>query len=200
MSAQKDYLSLPLNEFLQDASARTPAPGGGSVSALSGASGATMACMVVNYTVGKRHFAAHEEKLQEALSEFERARDMFTQLMAEDMAAYERFSEARGSSNEIEVQRAVATAAAVPLEIATLAAVLIAYLDEIKEIVNPNLYSDLRVAAILADACAQAAAVNVRVNTEQLDNRTEADRLEKQLAEQLANTTRHRDSIINYQP
>jgi len=200
MSAQKDYPSLPLNEFLKDASAKSPTPGGGSVAALTGASAATMACMVVNYTVGKRHFAAHEQRLQEALAEFTRARDMFTQLMAEDMAAYERLSEAQGSSNEIELQRAVATAAAVPLEIATLAAVLVAYLDEIKEIVNPNLYSDLRVAAILAHACADAAAVNVRINTEHLDNRAEADRLEKQLAEQLTNTARHRDTVVNYQP
>ena len=121
MSADKDYLSLPLRTFLADLAAKTPTPGGGSVAALTGALAAAQARMCVEYTVGKPKFAAHETKLREALAEFKRAEEAFGRLMAEDMAAYERLSAANKADDPTEQQQAVATAAAVPMEIAALA-------------------------------------------------------------------------------
>ena len=43
-----------IDEFLDAAAAKRPAPGGGSVTALAGALAASMGEMVVNYSVGKR--------------------------------------------------------------------------------------------------------------------------------------------------
>lgn len=200
MSAGKNYLELPLREFLNDAAAKSPTPGGGSVAAMVGALGVSMARMVLAYTVGKRHFARHETELRQAADEFARASRLFEQLMAEDMAAYERFAAARQSEDEEEQQRALATAAVVPLELAALADVFSTRLDKIKAIVNPNLYSDLRVAAILAATAAEAAAVNVRINLDAIQDSAQAGRMSKQLEALLRRVQTNRDQIVAYEP
>lgn len=200
MSAAKNYLELSLHEFLNDAAGKSPTPGGGSVAALTGALAVSMARMVLAYTVGKRRFAEHDTDLHQATDEFARAGKMFEQLMAEDMAAYERFAAAQQSEDEEEQQHALATAAAVPLEMAAVADVFSTRMNEIKAMVNPNLYSDLRVAAILAAAAAEAAAVNVRINLNALQDSTQAGQLRQQLNELLRRVQTNREQIVAYEP
>ena len=198
MSAEKDYLSLPLQTFLTDLAAKAPTPGGGSVAAMVGALAASQARMVIAYTAGKKRFAEHETLLQESAAEFERAEAVFTQLMSEDMAAYERFSAASKSDNDEERQLAVATAAAVPMEIVALAAVLAKQFDTLKDKVNPYLLSDLQVSAILAFASARAAALNVRINIKEMADQDVAKRLEAQFAELIDHVHQHRSAVVHY--
>lgn len=200
MSAAKDYLGLPLREFLRDTAAKSATPGGGSVAALVGSLAASLGRMAIEYTVGKPRVAEHEGRLRELLDELGRACEMFTQLMHEDMAAYERFSAARKSADAEEQQRATATAVAVPLEIVVLAGAVASRCDEIKTFVNPYLFSDLQVAAILAGAAAESAATNVRVNLVEMSNRKEAERLESQLATLVEQAVAHRNAVADYRP
>jgi methenyltetrahydrofolate cyclohydrolase len=197
MSADKDYLSLPLKTFLADLAAKMPTPGGGSVAALAGALAAAQARMCVEYTVGKPKFAAHEDALREALAELSRAEEAFGRLMAEDMAAYERLSAARKTGDGRETQQAVAIASAVPMEIAALAGAMLTLLDNLKERVNPYLLSDLKVAAVVALAAAQSAALNVEVNLRDLPDRAEIERLDKQMTQLLEHAYNHRNSVLN---
>jgi formiminotetrahydrofolate cyclodeaminase len=199
MSADKDYLSLPLGELLADLAARTPTPGGGSAAAVVGGLAAAQARMVVEYTLGKPEYAEHEARLRELLDEFRRAQEMFAQLMREDMAAYERLVASRKANAE-ERARATATAVAVPMEVVVLAGAVAARLDEIKAFVNRYLLSDLRVAAILAYAAARAAGMNVRINLQDLNDPKEAERLDSQLDLLVGRAGRHQDAAVNYQP
>ena len=59
-----------IGAFLNAAAARQPAPGGGSVTALAGALAAAMGEMVLNYSVGKKDLAAHQDELKTVLAEF----------------------------------------------------------------------------------------------------------------------------------
>ena len=129
-----------------------------------------------------------------------RAEEAFGQLMSEDMAAYERLAASRKSDDTAEQQRATATAAAVPMEIVVLAGAVAARLDEIKSFVNPYLFSDLQVAAILAFACVRSAGVNVRINLDELADRSEAQRISEQLDQSIARTHEHRNSVVHYRP
>lgn len=197
MSADKDYLSLPLRTFLTDLAAKTPTPGGGSVAAMAGLLAAAQARMVVEYTVGKPKFAAYEEKLREALRELERAEAAFAELIGEDMAAYERLAASRKAGGPAEQQQAVATATAVPMEIAAMAGAVLALLDGLKECVNPYLLGDLKVAAVMSLAAAQSAAVNVEVNLRDFADRSEADRVNKEMTQLLEKADDHRNSVLN---
>ena len=60
------YIEQPMTVYLADAAANKPAPGGGSVSALVGALGATMGQMTANFTIGKKKYADVEEQVKDA--------------------------------------------------------------------------------------------------------------------------------------
>ncbi len=198
MSGCDDYRLLPFKRFLDDIAAKTPTPGGGSVAAAVGALATALARMVAEFTVGKKKFAQHEERLQQLLAEFRRASEMFGQLMGEDMAAYQRYASALKTSDQQEQARALATAIAVPMEIVVVAAAVAARLDEVKTFLNSMLYSDAQAAAILAEAAAASAAVTVRGNLPRLANQTEARQLEEKLDSLLARTREHRDAVLGY--
>jgi glutamate formiminotransferase/formiminotetrahydrofolate cyclodeaminase len=198
MSADKDYFALPLREFVDDLAAAQPTPGGGSLAAVVGALAAAQARMVIEFTVGRPKYAAHESRLRELLEELKRAAEMFRQLMSEDMAGYERFAAARKGNDPEERQHATATIVAVPMEIVVLAGAVTARLDEIKGGVNPALFSDLKVAAILAHAAVRSAAANARTNLPDLADRKEAERLQNQLDMLIGRSGRHRDSVLHY--
>lgn len=198
MSSEKDYLALPLRSFLDDLAAKTPTPGGGSVAALVGALATSQARMVLEYSVGR----SDDEKgqLKDLLEELQRGQDMFGQLMTEDMAAYERYSAARKSDDPAEQRRAVATAVTVPMEVVVLASAIVARIDELKNLVNRNLYSDWQVASVLAFAAARSAALSVRVNLPDLPDRAEAERLENQLDSLMHRGHHHRSAVVHYRP
>jgi len=197
LSAGKNYLSLPLRDFLADVAARTPTPGGGSVAAAVGALGAALARMALAYTVGRPAGAGDDERLSALADELAGAGRQFEQLMAEDMAAYEQYAAARKADDERK-QQALLRAVAVPMEIVVLAGAIAARLDEVKALINPHLLPDLQAAAVLASAAARAASTSARVNLAELANRREADRLENQLDLLLGRLARHRNAVVHY--
>jgi formiminotetrahydrofolate cyclodeaminase len=196
MDPVKDYLQAPLREFLKDAAARQPSPGGGAVAALTGAQAASMACMVLEYTVGKRRFAEYEEELTAALAECRRALAMFEQWMGEDMSAYSRLTAARNANDEQEMAHALGAAIMIPMEIATLAELLVRLLADKKDKVNHYLYSDWQVAAILAVATVETGGVNVRVNARDLEDPRQVAELETQLDNLAARARDARDKVM----
>jgi formiminotetrahydrofolate cyclodeaminase len=196
MSVSDDYRLLPLRRFLGDVAARTPSPGGGSVAAAVGALAAALAHMAVEYTAGKPEFAAHEQRLRGLLGELRRAGEMLGELIGEDMAAYERYAAARKSADAQERARARATAVAVPMEIAAVAAAVAARLNEARAFLNPALYSDVQVAAILAEAAVASAAITARGNLPQLPDANEARALGEKLDSLVAQAREHRDAVV----
>jgi glutamate formiminotransferase/formiminotetrahydrofolate cyclodeaminase len=196
MTHAGNLLDLSVREFLDRAADRTPTPGGGSVAALVGALGTTMAQMTARYTIGNPKHAAAEPVVRAWLGELERARAAFCELLAEDVAAYERYSNA--GKDLIEKAKALATATAVPLEITAVAAAVIDRMDGMKDKCNRNLLSDLVVGAILCDAAAAAAGANVRINLAGFADRAEADRIARELDAMLARTRARRDSIQSF--
>ncbi len=194
----QSLLSRPLAEFLDRVDARTPTPGGGSVAALVGALAAALGRMVARYTLGNPNYAEHEPAMRAWLDELGRARDAFCALIAEDMAAYERYAAAAkgaGADAAREKSRALATATAVPMEIVAVAAAVAARMDEMKDRCNRFLLSDLVVGAILCEAAASAAAANVRVNLARFEDRAEADRLAADLRKMVEHVRRGRESV-----
>ena len=84
----------PVNEFLGELASASPAPGGGSVAALSVALGASLVSMVCDLTIGRKKYAAVEADMQEILAKSEALRVQLTQLLDNDVAAFTQVSEA----------------------------------------------------------------------------------------------------------
>jgi len=167
------YRTGPIEKYLADAAAGIPAPGGGSVSALAGALGASMAAMAANFTVGKKKFAAVEPEVRAILAECEAGGRRLLELMDADVAAYSTVSAAYGMPRESDEQKAARAAAiqdalkvalAEPLAAFRQCAALVQQLDRLVETANPNLISDVGVAAILLEAALRGAKLNVEIN------------------------------------
>src|SRR5713226_2318816 len=86
------YLDKPLQHYLDELASAKATPGGGSASALSGAMGAALVCMVARLTLGKAKYADVQPEVEELLQQTEKLRERFQQLMQEDIDAYGRLS------------------------------------------------------------------------------------------------------------
>ena len=195
-----DYLAEPLARFLDDASARQPVPGGGSVSALAAALGVTLGEMSANYSIARGDEPALPA-VSACLDKLRRAGVSLRQLVDEDMAAYGAYAAARKLPTDApdrDAQRTAAAAVAtlVPLEIAAMAAAAVEVMAEFMPVCNRHLRSDLRAGAILAEAAARAVAENVRVNLTDLPDKDAAE-AESKLQSIL---TRAADSIARIEP
>lgn len=181
----ESLVHCPVGEFLDRLASPAPTPGGGSVAALIGALAAGLGRMVVALTVGKPKFAAVEVEVRALDERLRRAGEMLRRLVDEDAAAYGMLSEAlsrdRADPQRPErIRQAAGLAATVPLETATLCARMLADLEKLCGIGNPQLRSDAEAAGHLAKAALQAAAANVRANLP-LMRAEDAQAVEKQL-------------------
>lgn len=82
------YLQKSLKEYLDDLSARQPAPGGGSASALTGALGIALLEMVCNFTIGNKKYKDIEGVINTNLISLKKIREEFMALIDEDVTAY----------------------------------------------------------------------------------------------------------------
>ncbi len=150
-----------------------PTPGGGSAAALVGALAAASAAMVGSFTVGKPKFAEVEAEVAELLEKLQALRERCLQLTDADAEAYAqvgaayrmpRNTDAEKWAREAAVQDALKAAAQVPLGVVIAAGEIAELLPPMAEKGNPNLLSDVGVAAILAQAAFEAGRLNVEVN------------------------------------
>jgi formiminotetrahydrofolate cyclodeaminase len=168
-----DYRTEPLRRYLDDAAAARPTPGGGSVAAMAAALASTMASMAAGFTAGKEKFRAVEPEIQDALRRLADLRAGLLDMAHEDMAAYEAIMAAYKLPKVADAEKAARGAAILKVTRASLGLVervlgaavdVLAVGRRLADIANPNLVSDVGVAAELALGAARAARINVEVN------------------------------------
>ena len=179
----------PVTNFLDELASNAPAPGGGSVAALSGALGAALVSMVCNLTLGKKAYADVQDEISDLLAESEALRQELTGLLEEDVKAYTGYSKAakmpRGTEEEkaerqVVMQAALKVATDVPLSIAEAAVKVMDLCMPAAEKGNKWAVSDAGVAVLMAEAALRSAALNVLINLGTLkDEEFVADRRAK---------------------
>lgn len=167
------YLEKPLKKYLDDAASGESTPGGGSVSALVGALGSTMASMSSRFTVGKKKFIDVEPKVKEILEKCDKARGELLGLMEEDINSYSKVSESycMPKSNDEEkkarteaIQAALKVAMEAPLKTVRCSLNMLENIRELSDIANPNLISDVGVAVLFTNAALLGGKLNVDIN------------------------------------
>ncbi|MBC7223717.1 MAG: cyclodeaminase/cyclohydrolase family protein [Anaerolineae bacterium] len=159
--------------FLDELASSAPAPGGGSVAALSGALGAALVSMVCNLTLGKKRYEAVQEEIAALLERSEALRHRLTELLDEDVRAYTAVSQAYKMPRETEeqkqarseaIQQALKEATLVPLQVAEACVEVLDLCAPAAEKGNVNAVSDAGVAALAAETGLRSAALNVLIN------------------------------------
>jgi len=168
-----------LAAFLDELASSSPAPGGGSVAALAGAVGAALTSMVCNLTIGKKKYAAVDEEMKKILVQAEEMRELFTALIDKDTEAFNKVMEALSLPKETEPQKALRSAAIreatkeatnVPLEVMKHCIDALALTQQVADSGNVNSVSDAGVSAYMLHAAVESAALNVRINLNNLND------------------------------
>ncbi len=169
-----------LSDWMDSVASSSPAPGGGTVSAVAGGMASALAAMVGRLTVGRKKYAAVDADFRQLVERAEGLRVRLMRLGDEDAAAFNAVSAAYAlpkepdAARQAAIQKALMGAAHVPLETLRAAREVAALAARAAEAGNRNAVSDAGVAALLALAAAQGAAYNVRINISGMPNRAEA--------------------------
>ena len=159
----------PIGDFLDALASKAPTPGGGASAAITGATAAATACMVLSYSIGKKKLAEYESHNTDAMNQLNRARAMFLQLAEDDAAGYGELN-ALWSLDKDDPKRierwddAVQGAITPPRAMMVLGLEVLRVCETLVGTTNTMLRSDLGVAAVLAQAAARSAAWSVNIN------------------------------------
>ena len=170
------------SNFIDQVAEGTPAPGGGSAAAHTGALAAALAVMVARLTVGKVKYAAVEAEAWQVIEQGEALRAKMTAAVKADSDAFDQILIARRLPKTSETEQATrleaihaATlfAAQVPLESAREALAVLKLCVRMAEIGNITAISDAGAGANLAQAAVNAAVMNVKINLIGLEGESE---------------------------
>ncbi len=166
-------VNLSVEDFNRELGSNSPAPGGGSVAALSGALGAELISMVCNLSIGKKGYEAFQAVLSEALGKSEalaesllKRIDLDTEAFNGVMAAFQmpkEPEEAKKARLEA-IQRGYRNAVQSPLGIARDCLGVLRVANMLRGKTNINALSDLGVASLQAYAGLEGAIMNVKIN------------------------------------
>jgi len=166
-------LRLNLREFANELSSDTPAPGGGSAAALVAALSASLAAMVANLTVGKKGYEEAEEEMKKVAMMAQQLKDEMLKAVDKDSCAFNRVMDAyrmpkateeQAKEREAAVELTSQGAALVPFGVLEKCAELMEAAKAVAERGNKNSVSDAGVAGLLAEAAAESAYYNVKIN------------------------------------
>ncbi|MBN1397758.1 MAG: cyclodeaminase/cyclohydrolase family protein [Bacteroidetes bacterium] len=163
----------PISKFLDITASDSPAPGGGSVSALAASLGAALGSMVCRITMKKNANVAIQIELESVLIKCEKLRDKFTMLIDEDTNAFKKVIDAyrlpketaeQSAHRNAAIQSAYKDATVVPILLLELCAEAIALLKIIGEKGNKNTLSDAGVGVLMIGSACEGAVMNARIN------------------------------------
>ncbi len=186
---ENSLLDLNLREFSNELSMDSPAPGGGSTAALSGALSAALASMVSNLTVGKKEYEAVQKDVKEFAVSAQALKDEFLRAVDLDTMAFNKVMDAFKLPKKTDEQKeekaraneeASQEATLVPLGVLEKSCEALKLAQEVALKGNKNSLSDAGVAGLMAQAAAEGAFYNVMINLPGLENADFVSKTKKQ--------------------
>ena len=160
--------------------------------------------MVTNLTIGKKKYIDVEAEMEDVRSRLESLRQELVGLTDRDAEAFEPLAKAYGLPKETEEQRsekervmekALYEASFVPLQIMKTVFRVMEDLEVLGEKGSRLAVSDVGVAVLFARAALEGASLNIYINTRLMKNREQAERLNKESDELIAEAGRLQEKI-----
>ena len=164
-----------IDKFLAELASSAPTPGGGGAAALCGALGIALGNMVGNLTLGKKKYADVQEDIQALNAEAEALRADFVTLIDADAEAFAPLSKAyaipKDNPKRTELmEAALLKAVQPPMELMRKCVKALDVISGFAAKGSALAISDAGCAAALARAAADAAALNVFINTKSMSD------------------------------
>ena len=200
------FQSIPTAAFLDALASREPVPGGGTAAAVTGSHGTALLCMVLNLTVGRRRFQRHDGILRPIQQRLEASRLELLNLADQDAAAYAEVDRCLKLSahdpsartvRRAELDRALHTAATVPLQVADTCRGVLGDTWEVANRGNRTVLSDVMVGTHLLLAAVHSSNVNVHVNLRMATPGAEQQALAADIAACIKDAVRFNSRILD---
>ena len=166
-------VEMTIRDYLEVLKSEAPAPGGGSVGALSAAQGVALIAMVADLTIGRPKYEAFSQGCIEAKEKAYALYEQLGEVIDEDTAAFTLVSNAYKLPKETEEEKAARSnaisdatlvATKVPFAMMNLCVEGLKLTESLVGKSNPNASSDLGVAALNLLAGIKSAWLNVKIN------------------------------------
>ncbi len=202
---EKNLVDMGVTEFVDELASDSPAPGGGSVSALASAMAAGLTNMVGVLTFGKKGYDENWDEIEELSNQAQALKDSFLFLVDEDTRSFNnvmaamrlpKTSEEQQAERLEALQQATIYSAEIPLKVMRHSLEIMKLASRMAEIGNQNSLSDAGVAVLQARAGLEGAALNVLINIPGIDDKSVVSNFENEVAELRAKSTTLSDKVL----
>lgn len=180
--------TMRINEFCDEVSIESPAPGGGSVSALLGALGGALVSMVGALSYNKKGYEKNNSKYNKISLAAQKLKDDLLNLIDLDSEAFylimnafrlPKKTDKQIEARDQEILLATKTAIDVPLDTMIKSLDVIKLSNQMMKIGNLNSLSDVGVASESAYSAFNGALLNVKINLSSLSDEIYKDKINK---------------------
>lgn len=203
-------IDMSVADFTNEVDSNSPAPGGGSVSALASDIGVSLARMMAHLSFEKKKFEQLDEKTKEGFkARFDKLgeiRKELSTLVDKDTESFNEFMKAVKMPKETEeknklrakaIQEATIFSIEVPYKTASLSLEALRLLDFLIKNGNQNAITDIGVGTLMLSAGMEGAILNVKVNLGQIKDKQIYDKYRDGCKEILSEGNEIKDNIIS---
>ena len=202
-------VELDVLKFLDVVDSNSPAPGGGSVSALASSLGTSLARMVAHLSFGKKKyealpddvkakFVANFDELLKIKNELNDLIDRDSEAYNTVMAAYKlpKETDEEKAARSTEIQKSLKYAIQTPYDIVVLSGKAISLLGEILANGNQNAITDIGVGTMLLMVGLEGGILNVKVNLSSIKDTAYVEKITKEIYEIKAVAEKEKERIM----
>ena len=198
--------NMTLIDFANKTSSESPAPGGGSISAYTGALGAALSTMVANLSANKRGWDDKWEFYSKWGEQSLELQNILINLVDEDTFAFNKIIEAISlpketveeiKSRNLAIQNATKYAIEVPFKIMETSFACLESIKCMAEMGNPNSISDAGVAVLCIRTAVMGAYLNVKINCKDLKDNKFVSKILKKSKDIVDMTNKIEREILN---
>ena len=184
LASHKLPIKTKVTELINAVGSDAPAPGGGAVAGLAGGIGVALTMMVNGLTLSKKGFEDDRERILDAIAKGNELKERFVDVMNRDSEVFDVLIESLALPKENDAQKAIRRGAVqasfrncteVPLTMMEVCLESIDLLATLVGTTNPNVVSDLGIAALTLKTAMQSAWLNVLINLSSLKDKEYAD-------------------------
>ena len=205
-SKESRLIDLSVKGFTDELSSNSPAPGGGSVAALSGGLGAALTSMVAALSHEKKGYLEKREMMEKVGEKTQKIKDRLSFLIDEDTNAFNKVMAANRISattpEEIKEKEKLVLdankyATEIPLEVAETSFQIFELAELMVNEGNPNSVSDVGVAGEAAFTAVRGACLNVLINLDGIESdQNFVNDMKKQVEKLLAESEEYHKNIF----
>ncbi|WP_042275793.1 cyclodeaminase/cyclohydrolase family protein [[Clostridium] dakarense] len=202
-------VDMTVSDFSDEVDSNSPAPGGGSVAALSSNIGIGLARMMAHLSFGKKKYEALDEKVRtEFVEKFNKLGDIrqeLIELIDKDTESFNEVMKAmkmpKNTDDEIKarkiaIQDATLFSIDVPFKTAKLSFKALQLLEYLTEYGNQNAITDIGVGTLMLYSGLEGAILNVKVNLMSLENKELYKVYSKECEELLLDGSEIKDNLM----